>query len=390
MRRLIRGRAADEGLATTVLILYVMLAMVGATVLIFKLAQAGDMRTRAQIGADAAALGALEPLREQAIELALQGISPTGVGYWMTDTQPEIPARRYAGENETDLVGKVRLSGRLGTTAKVRAATRQCQLKREDDLTEEERRRLREGRDLCVDDKGRKGIGRTGKAVAIGRLIIPDCVYPLIAGDTPDQGNPRYDRLVCDGVQVWPNGDRARVAKLFRLRLVDAEDPRPYRGGPDYDDVLPPGPGGPPPVPPELPDGASDLLKKILAYAYAQIGKPYLWGAEGPSAFDCSGLIYAAYRSAGVKIPRTTFTQWPFGVRVANGAEKAGDLVFFNSGPGSSPNSPGHVGLVVDPKRKIMIEARCRLCGPIKAVSYASRPTLVGFTRPLARFGKDT
>jgi cell wall-associated NlpC family hydrolase len=43
-----------------------------------------------------------------------------------------------------------------------------------------------------------------------------------------------------------------------------------------------------------------------LAYAEAQLGKPYQWGTIGPAAFDCSGLTMQAYRAAGIAIPRTT------------------------------------------------------------------------------------
>ena len=125
----------------------------------------------------------------------------------------------------------------------------------------------------------------------------------------------------------------------------------------------------------------SDVVAKILQYALAQRGKPYLWGGTGPDAFDCSGVIYAAYREAGLSIPRTTFGQWPFGVRIKEGDEQPGDLVFFNSGPGTSPDNPGHVGLVVSKGK--MLEARCRLCGPIKVTSYMARQDRVGFTRPL-------
>ncbi|WP_113700304.1 NlpC/P60 family protein [Nonomuraea lactucae] len=125
----------------------------------------------------------------------------------------------------------------------------------------------------------------------------------------------------------------------------------------------------------------SDVVARILAYALAQRGKPYLWGGTGPDAFDCSGIIYAAYRAAGLSIPRTTFVQWPFGVKISQGSEQPGDLVFFNAGPGTSPNNPGHVGMVVSKGK--MIEARCRLCGPIKVTGYESRGNIVGFTRPL-------
>jgi cell wall-associated NlpC family hydrolase len=129
----------------------------------------------------------------------------------------------------------------------------------------------------------------------------------------------------------------------------------------------------------------SDIVAKILEFALAQRGKPYLWGGTGPDAFDCSGVIYAAYRAAGLTIPRTTFTQWPFGAKVLEGDEQPGDLVFFNAGPGTSASSPGHVGLVVSKGK--MLEARCRLCGPIKVTSYQARDNRVGFTRPLQNSG---
>jgi cell wall-associated NlpC family hydrolase len=125
----------------------------------------------------------------------------------------------------------------------------------------------------------------------------------------------------------------------------------------------------------------NDVVRTILDYALAQRGKPYQWGGTGPDAYDCSGIIFMAYRQAGLSIPRTTFAQWPFGVRVQAGEEQAGDLVFFNSGPGTGPDRPGHVGMVVSPGK--MIEARCRLCGPIKVTTYRDRSAIVGFTRPL-------
>jgi uncharacterized protein YycO len=125
----------------------------------------------------------------------------------------------------------------------------------------------------------------------------------------------------------------------------------------------------------------TDVVRKILQYALAQRGKPYRWGGTGPDAFDCSGIIYMAYRAAGLSIPRTTFGQWPFGAKVTKGSEHAGDLVFFNAGPGTSSSSPGHVGMIVSPGK--MIEARCTLCGPIKVTTYRDRPNIVGYTRPL-------
>lgn len=69
-----------------------------------------------------------------------------------------------------------------------------------------------------------------------------------------------------------------------------------------------------------------------LAYAQRKLGSPYVWGATGPNAFDCSGLVQAAYRSAGISIPRTTYAQIGAGQRVSRSQLRPGDLVFFYPG----------------------------------------------------------
>ncbi|MEV5601163.1 NlpC/P60 family protein [Streptomyces sp. NPDC052299] len=74
---------------------------------------------------------------------------------------------------------------------------------------------------------------------------------------------------------------------------------------------------------------ASTKADKVLAFARAQIGKPYVWGATGPSSYDCSGLTQAAWKAAGVDIPRTTWDQVNVGTRIATADLQPGDLVFF-------------------------------------------------------------
>lgn len=83
-----------------------------------------------------------------------------------------------------------------------------------------------------------------------------------------------------------------------------------------------------------------------VAFAYGALGKPYVWGATGPSSFDCSGLTQAAWRSAGVSLPRTTYTQINAGRRVSRSELAPGDLVFFYSGI-------SHVGLYIGNGRMI-------------------------------------
>lgn len=67
----------------------------------------------------------------------------------------------------------------------------------------------------------------------------------------------------------------------------------------------------------------------VVAFARAQIGKPYQFGAEGPNAFDCSGLTQAAYKSVGIDIPRLAGAQLAVGARVSRVQDlQPGDLVF--------------------------------------------------------------
>ncbi|MFJ6570691.1 NlpC/P60 family protein [Streptomyces sp. NPDC091292] len=68
---------------------------------------------------------------------------------------------------------------------------------------------------------------------------------------------------------------------------------------------------------------------KAIAYATRQIGKPYIWGAAGPSSFDCSGLTSQAWLAAGVPIPRTSQEQWRRLPRVPVEEMRPGDLVIY-------------------------------------------------------------
>ncbi|MFF1320592.1 C40 family peptidase [Streptomyces chartreusis] len=69
--------------------------------------------------------------------------------------------------------------------------------------------------------------------------------------------------------------------------------------------------------------------EKALAFARSQIGKPYVWGATGPDSYDCSGLTQAAWKAAGVDIPRVTYDQVNAGTTVSLSSAQPGDLVFF-------------------------------------------------------------
>ena len=78
---------------------------------------------------------------------------------------------------------------------------------------------------------------------------------------------------------------------------------------------------------------------QAVAFAYAQLGKPYQWGATGPGSYDCSGLVQAAWASAGVSIPRVTYDQWAALPHVSSSSIQPGDLLFYEG--------EGHVAMYV-------------------------------------------
>ena len=84
-----------------------------------------------------------------------------------------------------------------------------------------------------------------------------------------------------------------------------------------------------------------------VRYALAQLGKPYVWAAAGPDAFDCSGLTMAAWAAAGVALPHSTAAQTTSGVPSPTNLSQAvaGDLVMIPGADGTAAR-PGHVGLV--------------------------------------------
>jgi NlpC/P60 family len=111
---------------------------------------------------------------------------------------------------------------------------------------------------------------------------------------------------------------------------------------------------------------------RAVRFALGQRGKPYRWGAEGPGAYDCSGLTWAAWRAAGVAIPRTAAGQLA-GLSQVRGRLEPGDLLIYRTdGP-----SRRHVAMVVGQGR--MVEALGRGT-PVRSTSI--RPGWLAAVRP--------
>ncbi|GAA3837987.1 hypothetical protein GCM10022226_70200 [Sphaerisporangium flaviroseum] len=86
----------------------------------------------------------------------------------------------------------------------------------------------------------------------------------------------------------------------------------------------------------------SDQLRVALTAGAGKLGRPYVWGAEGPDTFDCSGLVQWAFAQAGVRMPRVTHQQWVSGPQVPLAQAQPGDLLFWRS----DPTNPGYISHV--------------------------------------------
>ncbi|MBQ0893494.1 NlpC/P60 family protein [Micromonospora purpureochromogenes] len=109
--------------------------------------------------------------------------------------------------------------------------------------------------------------------------------------------------------------DLAHLYELRRAaygRATEAPSPRPAaRSAPDAPAVA----------------GSAGVA---VRYAYGAIGKPYVWGADGPNGYDCSGLTSAAWRAAGKSLPHNTRMQWGVVTHIGRGDLRPGDLVFYS------------------------------------------------------------
>ncbi|MEV5530121.1 C40 family peptidase [Streptomyces prunicolor] len=137
--------------------------------------------------------------------------------------------------------------------------------------------------------------------------------------------------------------------------------------------ILPPAPAAA--VPAALQDPTTlSKTSTALAFARAQIGRPCLWGAAGPDAYDCSSLTQAAWKAAGVLLPRTAQEQSGAGALVPLADIRAGDLIFFY-------DSIDHVGLYTG--NGLMIHAPSPGT-PIReeSIFYAGAAAIRGAVRP--------
>ena len=88
----------------------------------------------------------------------------------------------------------------------------------------------------------------------------------------------------------------------------------------------------------------TNSTESIVSLAKSQLGKPYVWGAEGPSSFDCSGLVYYVYGQKGINMPRTSREQANVGTTISQSQLQPGDLLFASTDGSGNVN---HVGIYI-------------------------------------------
>jgi cell wall-associated NlpC family hydrolase len=132
--------------------------------------------------------------------------------------------------------------------------------------------------------------------------------------------------------------------------------------------------GGPAPVqtaPRTAPRSTVSAGARAVAFARAQLGKPYVYGGEGSRGYDCSGLTQASWHAAGVHIPRTSQAQWNGLTHVPASQAQPGDIVVYYSGA-------SHVALYIGGNK--VIEAP-RPGGVVRIADLDTQPVL-GVVRP--------
>ena len=117
-----------------------------------------------------------------------------------------------------------------------------------------------------------------------------------------------------------------------------------------------------------IPDGTSAAAAAAVAFALTELGKPYVYGANGPAAYDCSSLMVAAWAAGGRRLTRTTYTQMHEGTPVTEGGLAPGDLVLIPGSDGTI-SAPGHVGMYIG--RGLVVQAP-RTGDVVKVVTYVS------------------
>jgi peptidoglycan DL-endopeptidase CwlO len=181
-------------------------------------------------------------------------------------------------------------------------------------------------------------LGSDDPAAAIARVQVLD-LLAAHDGDLMDQlgvagkafEERRRDLVAAEKAQA-AEVERREAKKAEVLAAVDKTEGLLARMRAADDPAVPSRPSTPV-APPPAGGGAapSGAAAAAVAYARAQVGKPYCYGGEGPGCFDCSGLTMMAWRQGGVSLPHSSASQYNVGRRISASELRPGDLIFYYS-----------------------------------------------------------
>ncbi|MGW2397612.1 C40 family peptidase [Kitasatospora sp. NPDC001664] len=171
-----------------------------------------------------------------------------------------------------------------------------------------------------------------------------------------------------DGSKYWFKNASGEWRWTSHLSVYNA------RTGAGAGQPQPPAPQPKPPAPQPSQPGSSSV-EAAIAYATAQLGKPYVWGGNGPSGYDCSGLVQQAYRRAGISLPRVADDQYAATTPIDAGQLRRGDLLFWSN---SSRASGIHHVAVYLGDNKYLEAARPGTRIRISTLSQGYFPTHIG------------
>ncbi|WP_107436308.1 C40 family peptidase [Streptomyces hyaluromycini] len=133
----------------------------------------------------------------------------------------------------------------------------------------------------------------------------------------------KIEKKIAEAERIEAGLKKEQTRQLAQLEKDEAQQAKSEWTGPGSGDGTSTGTGSGGRV------KASGAAAKAVAFALAQIGKPYVWGAVGPSSYDCSGLTSTAWAAAGHPIPRTSQAQWQGLTRVGLASVQPGDLIIY-------------------------------------------------------------
>jgi cell wall-associated NlpC family hydrolase len=190
---------------------------------------------------------------------------------------------------------------------------------------------------LLTSDSAEEFVHQLGTLDAIAGHTNEQVAEIATAADAAEQAQATADEAAAQAQKSYD--DIAAQQKDLQAKIADYQRQYDALTAPQQQQVLA-AHGGDTQAAPSGVIAPSAAAQEAVDTALAQVGDPYVYGAGGPDAFDCSGLTQYAYSAAGVSLPHSSKSQSQMGMAVSRDALQPGDLVFFYS-----PVS--HVGMYI-------------------------------------------